>query len=65
MKEALYFGNFWFENAYSNRGTCRICNEKIKKDEGLLVAWFNNRRCAIHSRHFNEEIRNEILIHML
>jgi len=65
MVEGLYFGYFHFETAWANKGICRICNKNIKKGEGLLIAWFNNKRCAIHSKHFNEEIRNEILINVI
>lgn len=60
-------GKFYIVTTSSNRYTCSICGEKIKKGTTILTRYFHkaNSSCCIHTHHFNEEIQNEIRIHIM
>ena len=57
-------GRFWYETCRQKR-ICKICNEEIPRNTYHLVAYLGYNTCAIHTKHFNEEILNEIRLLVL
>jgi hypothetical protein len=62
--EYTYIGDFHNWKAI-RRCKCRLCNTPILKGEHHLEYWVGNNCVKIHLHHFNQEIKDKVMVEIL